>query len=336
MFNLSKSVGWSATSGIFSEPDKSDVQKWGDRGFVLPHSKHFADPGRGLSGEPLLPTPEQVRAGGRDPADPDTCSVTRPPPVEMPSLALLVKYGSQVSAAEAERLVLVRKHLPAVPVPEVYGWCEDGEQTFAYTELVEGRALEGSWDRLTEDERVSIRLELRGTADAWRGLPQKLFSDVPFTGHVGKRPLPDWISVNSCAPTAGPFEGVSRFHDWFTSSFGPRQNEDEDEPVLSRPPRPPHPYRSQLPDDVPIAFTHADLHPSNILISRQPSDATRVASVVDWQQAGWRPAYWEHRRSRRSWSEALRDTWAEKYLPTVLEPCICYDYRDYLISAYGM
>ncbi|KAI1451421.1 kinase-like domain-containing protein [Annulohypoxylon moriforme] len=302
-------------------------QQWGESGFIFPQSQYFTN--HKSSEERILPSPAQVRAAGRDPTNPATCSTTRPPPVKIPSLALLVKYGSQVSIAEAECLILVRKYLPSVPVPEVYGWCEDDKQTFIYMELVEGRTLEDSWGQLSEEEKVSICSELRNMANAWRELPQRLFSDAPFVGHIGKRPLSDWIFINSCAPTAGPFEGVSQFHDWFTSSFGRTQKH----PDL---PRQPHPYRSQLPDDAPITFTHADLHPSNIIVSRLSSDATRVVSVVDWQQAGWYPAYWEYCKSRWSWSDALGDSWANDYLPLILEHCTCYDYWDYFVGAYGM
>jgi thiamine kinase-like enzyme len=35
-------------------------------------------------------------------------------------------------------------------------------------------------------------------------------------------------------------------------------------------------------------FTHADLHPSNILIDRG-----RLSGIVDWECAGFYPEYWE-------------------------------------------
>ncbi|KAI1093218.1 kinase-like domain-containing protein [Rostrohypoxylon terebratum] len=321
------------------------AHKLGDNGFVFPESRYFTS--HMSPGEPMLPTPAQVRALGHDPANPDTSSTTRPPPVKIPSLSLLVKYGSQVSIAEAECLLLVRKHLPSVPVPEVYGWCNDQNQTFIYMELVEGRTLEDAWDYISEDERISICSELQGMVSAWRQLSQKLFSESPYIGkssvpwsyvlrvqlmiegHVGQRPLLDWIWVSSCAPTAGPFEGVCQFHDWFTTSFKRRRNH-------SDLPQEPHPYRAHLPDDVPIVFTHADLHPSNIMISHQPPTAARVVSVIDWQQAGWYPAYWEYCKSRWSWSNTLRESWPDKYLPLVLEPCTHYDYWDYFVGAYGV
>jgi hypothetical protein len=134
-----------------------------------------------------LPIPETVRDKARQSADPRAKRLSRPPPVRFPSLGLIVKYGPQVSITEAQCLILIRKFLPTVPVPEVYGWCQDGRQTFIYMELVDGRTLEQSWDDLYEENQLVICQELRTMVKAWRGLPQDLFatggdSDAPFIG----------------------------------------------------------------------------------------------------------------------------------------------------------
>ena len=50
--------------------------------------------------------------------------------------------------------------------------------------------------------------------------------------------------------------------------------------------------RAGLPDDVPVFFTHADLTPSNIILSSQ-SGQQRIVAIIDWHQSGWYPAYWE-------------------------------------------
>jgi hypothetical protein len=92
-------------------------------------------------------------------------------------------------------------------------------------------------------------------------------------GHVGKQPLLDIIFTDSDSPTAGPFESVSIFHDWFTTAYGLIQNVQDASP---------HPYRSFLPDNVPIVFTHADLHPSNIILSSGPNP--QVIAIIDWHQ----------------------------------------------------
>lgn len=39
-------------------------------------------------------------------------------------------------------------------------------------------------------------------------------------------------------------------------------------------------------------FTHADLHPTNILIDRG-----RLSGIIDWECAGYFPEYWESTRA---------------------------------------
>ena len=49
------------------------------------------------------------------------------------------------------------KHLlPSVPVPEVYGWCQDRGQTFIFMELVDGFTLEKEWPEMDPEDRYDI------------------------------------------------------------------------------------------------------------------------------------------------------------------------------------
>jgi len=52
------------------------------------------------------------------------------------------------------------------------------------------------------------------------------------------------------------------------------------------------PWRQLLPDEGPIVLTHGDLRPANIIVTAQ--SPVRVAAIVDWEQAGWYPDYWEY------------------------------------------
>ncbi|KPM45372.1 hypothetical protein AK830_g1152 [Neonectria ditissima] len=252
----------------------------------------------------------------------------QPPPVAVPALGLLVKYGARVSVAEARCLAMLRERLAGrVPVPEVYGWRRDRGQVFIYMELVRGATtLERGWDSLGEEARAAVCGELGGMVRAWRGLAREEDGVDSGISHVGNEPLLDTVFTSSNAPKAGPFQGVAEFHDWFTSTIGPPENWGK----LGR-----HPYRDLLPDDVPIVFTHADLHPSNILIS--PGPAPRVVAVVDWEQAGWYPAYWEYCKARWT-AKANQEEWDGRYLPMIVDGWEdeVYDNWDYFVLCRGV
>lgn len=54
------------------------------------------------------------------------------------------------------------------------------------------------------------------------------------------------------------------------------------------------PYRTLLPDTGNIYFSHGDFHFGNIMVSQSPGEPVVVTGVIDWEEAGWYPPYWEH------------------------------------------
>jgi aminoglycoside phosphotransferase (APT) family kinase protein len=88
--------------------------------------------------------------------------------------------------------------------------------------------------------------------------------------------------------------------------------------------------RSKLSDDVPIKFTHGDLHRSNILVS-PIGTPPRIVGIIDWHQSGWLPDYWEFCKAQ--W---VCEEWEREYLPMVLERHDVYDVWDYFVISLGL
>ena len=57
-----------------------------------------------------------------------------------------------------------------------------------------------------------------------------------------------------------------------------------------------------------VVFTHADLNPRNILVERDGHKGWRVTGIVDWENAGWYPEYWE---CTKAFFEGFR--WTRRY-----------------------
>ncbi|CRK19488.1 hypothetical protein BN1708_012645 [Verticillium longisporum] len=100
--------------------------------------------------------------------------------------------------------------------------------------------------------------------------------DVEVNGNGDKRP---WT---------GPFDSVKALHDWFamTSKMGfeaiwPGWTLEET----------PDGFRHLFPDDSKVVFTHGDLHPTNIMVN--PDSPGQIVAIIDWEQSGWWPDYWE-------------------------------------------
>jgi aminoglycoside phosphotransferase len=54
-----------------------------------------------------------------------------------------------------------------VPIPEVFGWTEDGGQRFIYMSLIEGKTLQERWYDMNEDEKRAICEQLKPLVKAY-------------------------------------------------------------------------------------------------------------------------------------------------------------------------
>ena len=105
------------------------------------------------------------------------------PPVLYEDLGLFVKYEEDphVTIAEGQCLWALRQLLPQVPVPETYGWAQEGLYTFLYMELIPGLTLEKRWDSLARIEKVSVCKQLKSMITEFRCLRQE-----PTEQFIGK------------------------------------------------------------------------------------------------------------------------------------------------------
>ncbi|KAG7129493.1 hypothetical protein HYQ46_010110 [Verticillium longisporum] len=82
----------------------------------------------------------------------------------------------------------------------------------------------------------------------------------------------------------GPFFTIKSFNDWLLAA-ATRQKPGSD--VVAGP------YRDYFPDSGNIYFTHGDLTLGNIIVSGV-AGSRRIDGIIDWEQAGWYPEYWEY------------------------------------------
>ncbi|CUA75541.1 hypothetical protein RSOLAG22IIIB_05939 [Rhizoctonia solani] len=249
----------------------------------------------------------------------------RPPPVHYPSLGLTVKYGHAVSTTEGRCLWAIRKSLgDAVPVPEVYGWTKEGGVSYIYMEYIPGETLSNRWDSLSDSEKRDICDQLRTMVGHLRTIQQP--DGEKFIGTISRQPLLDYVFTTSAAPPMGPFASVAEFHDLFVKLPDLQMPDPNDSP---------HPFRGEFPDDVPVVFTHADLNPSNIIISPATEQGMpRVKALIDWGQSGWYPIYWEY--CKALWTVDPEEEWGSTYIPLFLEHFDCFIYWDFFLLSMGI
>ena len=211
--------------------------------------------------------------------------------------SITVKRGELYQVQrEIETLEFVRRQT-SVPVPEVikpnlsntYGW-------FSMTTLP-GRSLTDSWSSMSKQAQMTTRNELRDYLNELRAIPSP---DPSYIGSCTGGQACDH-RLNNGFP-CGPFSSESQFNDYL---IGPIKRNPRRELVDQ--------YRRRLTDDHGILFTHADLDGDHILV--EPATG-KITGIVDWETAGWWPAYWEYIKARYG---SRYQPWWKKLVSEVLD-----------------
>lgn len=56
-------------------------------------------------------------------------------------------------------------------------------------------------------------------------------------------------------------------------------------------------------------------------------------AIVDWQQSGWYPDYWEF--CKAEYAAEPRSSWVTEYVPRILEEPDCVETFEFYSKAYG-
>ncbi|KAJ5196300.1 hypothetical protein N7449_006779 [Penicillium cf. viridicatum] len=159
---------------------------------------------------------------------------------------------------------------PTIPVPKVHDirW-EDGKVVALVIDYIPGKRLDESWDTLDSSQKLSIADELHSYMNQLRELKGN------YIGAVGRGKA---IVRNISSIERRPFDTEQEFNDFILGDIV------EIAPDMLR-----HYAKSALMDNHEIVFTHSDFAPRNIMV-----EGGRVTAIMDWEYAGWYPAYWEY------------------------------------------
>ncbi|KAM0328189.1 hypothetical protein ACHAQA_005596 [Verticillium albo-atrum] len=195
--------------------------------------------------------------------------------------------------AEAMNYVHGRTSIPVPKVVDVF-IDENSESSTSWLlmERLPGVQLGAAWPGMSEQARSETIRQLKSYFEQ---LHQLRPDGAGWIGSCSRGPAYDHRLTN--LTTCGPFASVSEFHDFLVA------------PVKLCPqPEWASRYRGSFPDTHVILFAHADISGENILIDPVAGDVT---GILDWEMAGFWPAWWEYRkalfgaRSQLWWIEIL-------------------------------
>ncbi|KAM5534660.1 hypothetical protein V8D89_011672 [Ganoderma adspersum] len=197
-----------------------------------------------------------------------TTNATQSFRVDRISDTMIVKHG-RVLSVEVETMVFIKQHT-RIPVPTVHLLFVLEDSTYLVMEYIPGGDLQHLWPNLQETERRQVLSQLQQYVHDLRAITPPSAVPGPIGGDVCRG---RWFSEFG----AGPFKSHQELVAWWNSKLPPTRDRGDASDVAER-----------FQADHPLVFTHGDLAPRNLILR------DGVLWVVDWEQAGWYPAYLEY------------------------------------------
>lgn len=223
----------------------------------------------------------------------------------------VVKYGPGTNEIEGHNLLFVEHHLHnVVRAPRLYAMHRDTDGTlFLIIEFVEGETLESLWKTLSDDEKTHIVCKLKAIFDGIRSLPSP-----GFYGSVNKGSIPHHLFYTNPLDRkiSGPFLHEYEVNGAITAQLRSQIALNRQYSYKS------DFYKRHLSDvfsNHPPVFSHSDIYRRNILVHKTsestPQNHEYNIILVDWEDAGWYPSYWDYAISftHFRWD----DDWPEKF-----------------------
>ena len=173
-----------------------------------------------------------------------------------------------------------------IPVPRVHDvWTNKEGRGCLILDYMPGEMLARVWGQITPEQRRTVMRTLGRYIQELRSLRQPQPSG--WIGSPSGRECYDMrITPNG---HYGPSLDEKSYNDWRISTYDRYRKESPGTAQRL------NEIRQEMRDDHRIYFTHGDISRRNVLVrinGEGPEDISVVA-LLDWEQGGWRPEYWE-------------------------------------------
>lgn len=239
---------------------------------------------------PTLPTTEEIRAC------PNVLWETMGSKVVALNDDIVVKYGRYINTWEGQALVYLERYVPEVPAPRLYAMYHDSKQLFLIMQRAPGVPLNSIWPSLAESEKDDIITKLQHAFEAMR----KAECPWPdFFGGLDRGPVPHYLFFSQRHEDEGflgPFSGEPAFVAALVGNY---------RALVENNKRPDYKarfyekYLATVLQGHRPTLTHGDAQQKNIMVAEKTglskSQGGRSFDVVlvDWENSGWLPDFWE-------------------------------------------
>jgi aminoglycoside phosphotransferase (APT) family kinase protein len=193
------------------------------------------------------------------------------------------------------------ERLTSIPAPRAIDVLETPRFSYLLMTCVPGRPIGRMLDTMTDEQIKQVVLDLKGYVSELREIPNKARKFQICNSNGGG--ILDWRIPDSQREELR-FRTEAEFNKYLTDPFW---DDIRRQAAIS------HDVRHD------IVFTHGDLNPRNIL-----AENGKITGIVDWENAGWFPEYWEYTKAHYSVRSVIR--WLADVVDRVFE-----GYRNELV-----
>lgn len=237
---------------------------------------------------------------------------------ENPVRGVVVKCNDDIVAkvilgnrdyTEYTSMEFLAERAPDIPAPRPYGLIAFGPFRVIFMSYIPGTTLAQAWSVLSHEGKLSIQQQLEDIFCRLRSLQQDEGKALGGVRGEGAKEL----RVDECAL----FKGITTAMEFSNLQFSARHHGSNTYVTL---------LRSLLHHDSPdmahrLVFTHGDVRVDNIMVTkdRNINGHYIVTGIIDWEDSGFYPAYYECTTLTRTLSLVDEDDWF-LYLPESISP----------------
>ncbi|KAJ5780244.1 hypothetical protein N7457_005404 [Penicillium paradoxum] len=212
---------------------------------------------------------------------------------------LVIKtFPSSRDLTEYHNLQYLGENVPDLPIPKPHGLIMLGSIGAMFMSYVPGTALNKVWSRLSHEGKLSIQKQLDDIFSRLRDLRQE---DGTELGGVRGEGVKDYRIMETLA-----YKGITTARGFEELQFSAKHRASPSYVQL---------LRSFLDEDNKTlqgsVFTHGDLKKSNIMVQEDPGnpDFFVVTGIIDWEDGGFYPEYYESTTLSNGQSIMSDDDW---------------------------
>lgn len=237
---------------------------------------------------------------------------------ENPVRGIVVKCNHDIVAkvvlgnrdyTEYTSMQFLAERAPNIPAPRPHGLIAFGPLRVIFMSFIPDVPLSAAWPKLSHEGKLSIQQQLEDIFCRLRSLRQEDGEAIGGVRGEGAKEL----RVDECAL----FKGITTTAEFSDLQFSARHHGSNTYVNL---------LRSFLKGDISNSshgsvFTHGDVRTDNIIVKQDPSINGRylVTGIINWEDSGFYPAYYECTTLTRTLSLLDEDDWY-LYLPKNISP----------------